>query len=59
MYIRREQMNVEYIAELCAEYRKRAEAGYIDPLAPLMPDGTIGYKWMELPEVIAQEISNK
>ena len=58
-YIRREQLNVEYIREQCQAYRKRAEAGYIDPLAPLMPDGTIGYKWMELPEVIAQEISNK
>ena len=31
----------------------------MDPLAPLMPDGKIGYKWMELPEVIATEIGNK
>ena len=58
-YIKREQMNVEYIAEQCEAYRKRAEAGFVDPLAPIMPDGSIGYKWMELPEVIAQEISNK
>jgi len=57
-YIKREQLNVEYIAEQCAEYRKRAESGYVDPLAPIMPDGTIGYKWMELPEVIAIQISN-
>ena len=57
-FIKREQLNVEYIAELCAEYRKRAEAGYIDPLAPMMPDGKIGYKWMELPDVIAITISN-
>jgi len=57
--IHREQFNVEYIQEQCQEYRKRAEAGYIDPLAPLMPDGTIGYKWMELPEVIAQDIGNR
>jgi hypothetical protein len=57
-YIKREQLNVEYIAEICAEYRKRAEAGYVDPLAPLMPDGKIGYKWMELPDVIAIQISN-
>lgn len=55
-YIKREQFNVEYIAEQCAEYRKRAESGYIDPLAPLMPDGKIGYKWMELPEIIAKQI---
>jgi hypothetical protein len=59
MFIKREQMNVEYIRQQCLEYRKRAENGYIDPLAPLMPDGTIGYKWIELPEVIAQDIGNK
>ena len=58
-YIKREQMNVEFIAEQCAEYRRRAEAGYMDPLAPVMPDGKLGYKWMELPDVIAIEISNK
>ena len=58
-YIKREQLNVEYIAEQCAEYRKRAEAGWIDPLAPIMPDGSLGYKWMELPEVVAIEISNQ
>ena len=57
-YIKREQMNVEFIAQQCAEYRARAEAGYVDPLAPLMPDGSIGYKWMELPDVIAINISN-
>jgi len=59
MFITREQMNVEHIKAECAEYRKRAEEGYLDPLAPLMPDGKLGYKWMELPEVIAQEIGNK
>jgi hypothetical protein len=59
LYISREQMNVQYIMEQCAEYRKRAEAGYMDPLAPIMPDGKLGYKWMDLPEVIAQEIGNK
>lgn len=57
-YISREQMNVEYIAEQCAEYRRRAEEGYMDPLAPIMPDGKLGYKWMELPDVIAIQISN-
>jgi len=57
-YIKREQLNVEYIAEQCAAYRKRAEEGYIDPLAPMMPDGKLGYKWMELPDVIAINISN-
>ena len=58
-YMRKEQSNVPYIIQQCQEYRKRAEAGYMDPLAPLMPDGTIGYKWMELPEVIAIDIGNK
>ena len=58
-YIKREQFNVDYIREQCQEYRRRAEAGYIDPLAPLMPDGKIGYKWMELPEIIAKDIGEK
>jgi hypothetical protein len=57
-FIKREQLNVEVIADQCSEYRKRAEAGWIDPLAPVMPDGSLGYKWMELPEVIAHQISN-
>jgi hypothetical protein len=58
-YIRREQFNVEYIKEQCAEYRRRAEAGYMDPLAPVMPDGKLGYKWMELPDILAEDISNR
>jgi hypothetical protein len=58
-FISKTQLNVDYIREQCAAYRARAEAGYMDPLAPLMPDGTIGYKWMDLPEVIAQDIGNK
>jgi hypothetical protein len=58
-YIRREQLNVEYIREQCQEYRKRAESGYLDPLAPLMPDGKIGYKWIELPEILAEDIGQK
>jgi hypothetical protein len=58
-YIKKEQLNIEYIKEQCAEYRRRAEAGYMDPLAPIMPDGKLGYKWMDLPEVVAFEISNR
>lgn len=58
-YIKREQFNVDYIREQCQAYRKRAEAGYIDPLAPLMPDGNIGYKWIELPEIYAEDIGQK
>jgi hypothetical protein len=59
MYLSREQMNVPAIMKHCQEYRKAAEAGFIDPLAPIMPDGKLGYKWMELPEVMSFEISNK
>jgi hypothetical protein len=58
-YIQREQMNVDVIARECADYRARAEAGWHDPLAPLMPDGRLGYKWINLPKVISQEISDK
>jgi hypothetical protein len=59
MYLTREQMNIPAIMQHCKEYRARAEAGYLDPLAPIMPDGKLGYKWMELPEVMSFEISNK
>lgn len=58
-YIQREQMNVREIMLRCQDYRKKAEAGAADPLAPLMPDGKLGYKWMELPKVVSQEISDK
>lgn len=58
-YIQKEQLNVDAILEQCKLYREKAESGWMDPLAPLMPDGKLGYKWMELPEVIAQDIGNK
>lgn len=58
-YIKREQMNVEAIARDCAAYRQAAESGWNDPLAPLMPDGKLGYKWMDLPEVLAIRISDQ
>jgi hypothetical protein len=58
-YLTREQLNVPAILEHCKQYRKMAENGFIDPLAPIMPDGKLGYKWMELPEVMSFEISNK
>jgi hypothetical protein len=58
-YIRREQMNAEAIAKHCKEYRAMAEAGVPDPLAPLMPDGKLGHKWMELPSVVAIRISDQ
>ena len=58
-YITREQMNTDLIKQRCAEYRAGAEAGMIDPLAPYMPDGGIGYKWMDLPDVIAIRISDQ
>jgi len=58
-YIKREQMNTEYIKLRCKEYREAAERGWHDPLAPYMPDGKIGYKWMDLPDVIAIRISDQ
>ena len=58
-YITREQMNTDYIKQRCAEYRAAAETGWTDPLGPYMPDGKIGYKWMDLPDVIAIRISDE
>ena len=58
-YITREQMNAEAVAERCRRYRAAAEQGHHDPLAPLMPDGKLGYKWMDLPDVVAIRISDQ
>lgn len=57
-YIKREQKNAEAVARRCQEYRKAAEAGIPDPMAPLMPDGTLGWKWMDLPNVVSIRISD-
>jgi hypothetical protein len=58
-FIQREQTNIEAIVQHVKEYRAMAEAGLPDPLAPLMPDGKLGYKWMELPSVISIRISDQ
>jgi hypothetical protein len=58
-YIRNEQMNVAATAERCARYRAAAEAGVPDPLAPVGDDGKLIHKWMDLPYVIEQAISDK
>ena len=58
-YIKREQMNVAAVARRCQEYRKAAEQGYPDPLAPIGEDGQLTYKWMDLPHVISIEISDR
>lgn len=58
-FIQREQSNAEAIAQHCKEYRALAEAGIPDPLAPIMPDGKLGYKWMELPVVVSIRISDE
>ena len=58
-YIKREQLNTQAIIDYCKEYRKNAEMGIPDPLAPLMPDGKLGHKWMELPKVISVRISDQ
>jgi hypothetical protein len=58
-YIQREQHNVEAVIAGVKAYRAAAEAGVPDPLGPYMPDGTIGYKWMDLPTVVAIKISDE
>jgi len=58
-YIKREQTNVKAIREHCKNYQEMAEKGIPDPLAPIMPDGKLGYKWMELPKVVATRISDE
>jgi hypothetical protein len=58
-YIRREQRNVAAVARRCQEYRRAAEAGHPDPLAPIGDDGQLTYKWMDLPTVISIEISDR
>ena len=58
-YIQREQNNTDAIMQHVKEYRAAAEAGIPDPMAPLMPDGTLGWKWMELPLVISIRISDE
>jgi hypothetical protein len=58
-YIRREQLNAEYIAKRCQEYRKAAEMGVPDPMAPIGEDGKLQHKWMELPNVVSIRISDQ
>jgi hypothetical protein len=58
-YIQREQMNTDAVKHYCKAYRALAETGWTDPLGPYLPDGKIGYKWMDLPDVIAIRISDQ
>jgi hypothetical protein len=58
-YIKREQTNTEAIKAAVREYRATAEAGMLDPLAPIGEDGKLTYKWMDLPTVIAIRISDQ
>ena len=58
-YIKREQKNTEAIKAAVREYRATAEAGMLDPLAPIGEDGKLTYKWMDLPTVIAIRISDQ
>lgn len=58
-YVRREQMNTEAIAERCRLYRQAAERGVPDPMAPLDDAGGLAWKWMDLPNVIEQRISDE
>ena len=58
-YIKREQKNAEAVARRCAAYRKAAEEGFPDPLAPIGDDGHLTWKWMDLPNVVAIRISDQ
>jgi hypothetical protein len=58
-YITREQKNAEGVAARCKAYREAAEMGIPDPMAPLMPDGKLGWKWMDLPQVVSIRISDQ
>jgi len=57
-YVRNEQMNTVAIAERCKRYRSAAEQGVPDPMAPLDDSGGLAWKWMDLPHVIEQRISD-
>jgi hypothetical protein len=58
-YIKREQQNTDAVKLAVKQYRATAEAGMIDPLAPIGEDGKLTYKWMDLPTVIAIRISDQ
>jgi len=57
-YIRREQMNYYAVIERCKRYREAAEMGVPDPLAPIDDSGGLAWKWMDLPYVVEQQISD-
>lgn len=58
-YIKREQLNAEAVARRCQAYRKAAEAGHHDPLAPIDDQGKLTYRWMDLPNVVSIRISDQ
>jgi hypothetical protein len=57
-YITHEQENVREIAARVKLYREHAEQGIPDTFAPLMPDGTLGWRWIDLPRVCEKKICN-
>ena len=57
-YITNEQMNYNAVIERCKLYREAAESGVPDPLAPIGDDGKLQHKWMDLPYVVEQRISD-
>jgi hypothetical protein len=58
-YIKREQKNTDAVKAAVRQYRTTAEAGMLDPMAPIGEDGKLTYKWMDLPSVIAIRISDQ
>lgn len=58
LYIQREQLNIDAVAERCRLYREAAAQGIPDPLAPPDNNGGLYWKWMDLPKVIAIKIQD-
>jgi hypothetical protein len=58
-YITHEQENVKEIAARAKLYRDHAEQGIPDTFAPLMPDGTLGWRWIDLPRVCEKNICSR
>lgn len=59
LYVRRKQHNVEAIRQWCQAKRQANEQGITDLLAPPGPDGRPQHMWVNLPKIIAREISDR
>lgn len=57
-FIQRTQRNIEDIKRRCREYRTWAEQGFEDILGPIDSYGKLSYRWIDLPQVYVQQISD-